>query len=418
MNKNTLVLKYLIQQSFHWLVTGIFIPVLILLLQSLNLNLFEIGIVMAVYVASTAILEIPLGGVADKFGRKNIYLLSLLINTLGYIVLASSVTFNELLLAAAVLGSARAIYSGTLDAWFYDEFQTASGTLSYHDAIAKVNVGLTIGLAFGALIGGMLPDLAKNISVTWNNPFEINIYVMIVGNCLLMILTTLLVKESFQPSTNESQNESIVEKVRKAVVLVSSNMIVGRILFTMFGCGIVLSCVENFWQPFLNNILSAEGYGITMFGVITALYFATAALSSYTSIHLSRWLKNAHARLLLISRILAGIFIAMLGLAESLYGFTAFYLAFFYFLTVGNNAESTLLNDNTPSNVRSTMLSICSVAITVGAVMSSILFGFVSEYWGIEISWFICGAILTSSSLLFLKMGHSPTASAIELSKQ
>ncbi|WP_041394319.1 hypothetical protein [Photobacterium profundum] len=52
---------------------------------------------MAVWVGSTAALEIPLGG-------------------------------------------ARAIYSGTLDAWFYERFHKTEGELTYHQAISKINV--------------------------------------------------------------------------------------------------------------------------------------------------------------------------------------------------------------------------------------------------------------------------------------
>jgi MFS family permease len=396
----------MLQQGFHWLIVGLFIPVLILLLQSLGLSLSQVGLVMGAYVASTAILEIPLGGVADKYGRKRVYLCSLLVNIVGYTTLAYTTSFEGLIIAAGILGSARAIYSGTLDAWFYDEFQKTDGDMSYHDGVAKVNIALTLGLASGSLLGGVLPDIAHSIPYDFGTQFHINIIAVVLGNLLLTAITVLMIKETPISSTptDTAHTESVLSKLQATRVLASSNVVIGRLLFTVFGCGIVLSCVENFWQPYLSNILLDERFGITVFGVITALYFGTSAISSYTSIFISRWFKQSHAHLLLVSRVLSGLALVLLGISSNLYSFGVFYLLFFYFLTVGNNAESTLLNNNTPDNIRSTMLSMVSVAVTVGAIFSSVIFGFVSEHFSVSISWFICGSLLIVSSLAFVRI--------------
>jgi MFS family permease len=293
-----------------------------------------------------------------------------------------------------------------LDAWFYDEFQNAEGELSYHDGVAKVNIALTVGLACGSLIGGILPDIAHIIPYEFSTKFHINIAAMVFGNILLTGMTILLIKESsVSKSTTESEpSQSVKHKLQATGKLALSNIVIGRLLFTVFGCGVVLSCVENFWQPFLNDILINQYDGITVFGVITAFYFGTSAMSSYTSIFISRWFKQSHAHLLLVSRVLSGLALVILGLTSNLYSFGVFYLLFFYFLTVGNNAESTLLNNNTPGNIRSTMLSMISVAITVGAILSSVIFGYISEHFSVATSWFICGGILTLSSLAFVSV--------------
>lgn len=70
MQRNELVVRFGIQQYLHWTVVGLLIPVIILIFQSRGLNLTEVGIVMAVWIGSTTILEIPVGGLADTIGRK------------------------------------------------------------------------------------------------------------------------------------------------------------------------------------------------------------------------------------------------------------------------------------------------------------------------------------------------------------
>ncbi|MEI8658045.1 hypothetical protein P4S58_16470 [Vibrio sp. Hal054] len=108
-----------------------------------------------------------MGGVADNYGRRNTYLLSLFFSSLGCIVLYLAHHLTLIISAAIMLfGVSRAVYSGTLDAWFYERFQCTKGKHSYHSALAKINMIVTLGLATGSLIGGCLPNIAKNSPFT------------------------------------------------------------------------------------------------------------------------------------------------------------------------------------------------------------------------------------------------------------
>ncbi|MFS1887929.1 MFS transporter [Vibrio lentus] len=122
MQRNELVVRFGIQQYLHWTVVGLLIPVIILIFQSRGLNLTEVGIVMAVWIGSTTILEIPVGGLADTIGRKKTYSYSLVLTLLGCLNLLYANSLSSILISAMFLGASRAVYSGTLDAWFYDAF--------------------------------------------------------------------------------------------------------------------------------------------------------------------------------------------------------------------------------------------------------------------------------------------------------
>ena len=69
---------------------------------------------------------------------------------------------------------------------------------------------------------------------------------------------------------------------------------------------------------------------------------------------------------------------------------------------MGNNSEQVLLNNSTPNEMRSTILSISSFAVTAGGVLASLAFGVISEHYSISTSWILCGAVLLVSSLYFL----------------
>lgn len=412
MDRNALTLRYGFHQALHWLIVGIAIPVLVLIFQSRGLNLQEIGLVMAVWVGSTAALEIPLGGVADKYGRRNTYLFSLLVNVSGCIALYFATDLKLLLCAAFLLGSARAIYSGTLDAWFYDSFQSLPGKQEFHNAVAKVNVMVTIGLAAGSLIGGLLPDFVARTPLKVGSIYDLNIILVGLANLMLFILTLFIINEksASQPTSVDSKSNNLVSHSINVIKKSFTHPVLKRLMQTTLVYGMVLSSAENFWQPYLSKIVNNTGYGVAVFGVISALYFLMSAAASLVSVPLLRLFDDSHKMLMFTTRGLSGLVFIALAFSDNLYSFTFYYLTFFFLFTVGNNSESVLLNDNTQESDRSTMLSISSFIVTCGAVIASLLLGYVSEHYGITINWVMCGMLLTITSVLFVFIPEKNTA--------
>lgn len=76
MNKQQLLKIFIINQTFHWFILGIVVPVIALLQLEKGLNLFQIGISMAIHSGTVVILELPTGGLSDTIGRKQVYLLT------------------------------------------------------------------------------------------------------------------------------------------------------------------------------------------------------------------------------------------------------------------------------------------------------------------------------------------------------
>ena len=70
MTKKTLVFVFSLNQTLHWFIIGLIIPVMALLQLEKGLNLFQIGITAAIYGGTVIALELPTGGLADAIGRK------------------------------------------------------------------------------------------------------------------------------------------------------------------------------------------------------------------------------------------------------------------------------------------------------------------------------------------------------------
>ncbi|MBL4830701.1 MAG: MFS transporter [Aliivibrio sp.] len=404
MTPKELTIRFGIHQCIHWMIIGIMIPVITLIFQSRGLSLSDIGLVMAVWIGSTAIFEIPLGGVADIYGRRNTYVLSLLVSILGCIVLYYAHDLPLILIAAMLLGLSRAVYSGTLDAWFYDRFRHKQGDHSFHTALAKVSVMITIGLAIGSLIGGALPDSEIHSFFHLESIYDVNIILACVSNMLLILITFALIKEESKPATAQDKNTktNVIHLGLQAIKVSLRHRVLSRLMQATIVFGMVLSSIENYWQPYLADIIQGTSYGVTVFGIISALYFLMSAASSLLSVRLLKWFNGSHKTLMLTTRAFGGIVFILLANTTQLWSFALCYLIFFFLFTAGNNSESVLLHENTEERVRSTMLSISSFMFTCGGVVASLFFGFLSEHYGISVSWIVSGILLVVSSAFFI----------------
>ena len=404
MQRNELVVRFGIQQYLHWTVVGLLIPVIILIFQSRGLNLTEVGIVMAVWIGSTTILEIPVGGLADTIGRKKTYSYSLVLTLLGCLNLLYANSLSSILISAMFLGASRAVYSGTLDAWFYDAFARIPGDNSYHTAMAKVNVFVTVGLATGCLLGGVLPNSMVSSYFESFDVYDISIFVTSVSSIILLFLTRLLLPDE-QRRIKESHKNTIIIAVKTSVQALNFSLnhwTLRLVIQATLVFGATMSAVENLWQPYLSELMGMQSKDLALFGIISALYFLMSALSSIVSVPLLKVFGGSHKALMFVTRALAGLSLILLANTSNTMSFALLYLTFFFLLTMGNNSEQVLLNENTPEEMRSTILSISSFAVTGGGVLASLASGFISEYYGISLSWILCGSVLLISSLYFL----------------
>lgn len=116
------------------------------------------GIALGVYGISQAIFQIPFGILSDRFGRKPIILLGLMIFVIGSVVAALSTTITGVIIGRALQG-AGAIAAVVLAL-------TSDLTRESQRTKAMAMIGMTIGLAFMlALV--LAPWLAYLVGVPW-----------------------------------------------------------------------------------------------------------------------------------------------------------------------------------------------------------------------------------------------------------
>ena len=103
-----------------------------------------IGLAISIYGLSQALLQIPFGLLSDRFGRKKIIVIGLLLFTSGSVVAALSTTIYGVLLGRALQGSG-AIAAAVMAL-------AADLTQEVHRTKAMATIGASIGLSFGVAV--------------------------------------------------------------------------------------------------------------------------------------------------------------------------------------------------------------------------------------------------------------------------
>ena len=92
---------------------------------------------------------------------------------------------------------ARALSSGSIDAWFVDEFNREHPGGNLQKALGKANIFIPVGLAIGAPVGGIVPTLFGDqaAAFTGMGHYSANLLVMLFMTLVQFILTYLMVQE-------------------------------------------------------------------------------------------------------------------------------------------------------------------------------------------------------------------------------
>ncbi len=406
--KDGLITTYVINQTVHWFIPGIFTPVMVLLLLDNGLNLIEVGTVLALYSGTIIVLELPTGGLADAIGRKKVYLVSLGISMMALVVILVSRDFLFFAIGFVILGVARAFSSGSIDAWFVDEFNRKHPSGNLQKALGTANVFIPAGLAAGALVGGFIPTLFGDsaASLTGMGRYSANILAMTIMLIVQFMLTSVMIHESIGPERrgSVSQGFKAVPKVLRDAVEFGIRDRHTRLLLTaMVAFGFALFSLELLWQPQLKGIIGSDSQS-WIFGAVAAGYFAMASMGAALSGKVCDVFRgNLYLTLAVVAVGLSGS-IAVLAVQNTVLGFVVLYFVVYLLIGVMGSPHAAAYNAGIPSEKRSTLMSFDSLVIQMGGVIGSVTLGFVSGLYSIEAAWFITSLVLVISLAAYIAL--------------
>ena len=395
-----------IHQFLDRFAMGLTVAVVALALTDRGMDLFQISLLFGVYSLTTMAMELPFGGLADSIGRKPVFLAAAVASLISLALFLSTSDFHVLALSFAFIGFGRALRSGTLDAWFVETFKAAAPNVDVQPALAKAQWANAVGLATGAVLGGLLPDMLGPAAERLGFSIYDVSYAASFGVMLgVLAFTMVAIVENPRPmdvTAFEHGFANVPTVMKDASILALKHPTLSILLAALAFFLMATNPVEVIWPTHARPMLDV-GYANTVIGVVTATYFFSIALGASLSPRISQIFERRHAMTLTATfACLAGIQIA-LALQGGIVGFVTVFILYSVILGVSETPASSILHGCVEDRQRSTMLSLRSLVQQLGAALGLVLTGAVAEMYSTPIAWIVgAGFLLVAVMLTFL----------------
>lgn len=405
---------YSLVVALNWFATILPGAVIILFAQSRGLTLADVGLYVAVYGATAALLDLPTGNLADTLGRKRVVLLAYGCEVLAKLTLLFAFSLPTFLVYAVLGGLARALGSGALEAWFVNALRDIDAGVSLQPRLARVNTVALLALGAGSLLGASLPGVLQAASFTgtglWS-PLSAVVLASVVMHLLTLGVTWSVVHEV---SRNQGTLLSALRQgmsglpagLREAARLIRREDVLLWLLLIEILIGLVLAATETYWQPFFAAQFGLGGAATGVFGVLLAGCFLAGVLGNVLARHLASLVRGRVGLLGIITQgVQAAALLALAWQGQGYVWLAAGCLWLTYFArAVFSSSFLALYNDRIPDARRSLMLSVLSVAMFLGFSLGNLLLGAVSGRWSISWAWTLVALTLVLSLGVYSKL--------------
>jgi MFS family permease len=384
----------------------VLLPLLVLLPQARGLSLPEIGVLMAVHGVVATVLEVPSGAVADAVGRRRTLLGGAMLLVASLTAFAFARDLAAFCAAEALLAAGRAAISGSLEAWFVDATRTIDPEAPLRRPLSRASAASALGLAGGALLGGVVPQIDLGLPATGDDPLLLYSPAILLGAGLAvtyLVGVAVLVRGPGSGPAGGSTERGLLAMRAVAVAAAGSvraSFPVRLLLVAGLGLGVALTTVETLWQPRLSDLLGGAAGNTTLFGVLVAASMLGVAAGASLAPRLSMRLGGEARTLYVVAALTGTAALAGLALAGAPAAFAVAFVAFYGILGVIEPLHLELLHEEVPSGARATMLSVESLAEQLGGVTSSLTLTRLAAGAGIPAAFWVAAGVMGAVALV------------------
>ncbi|HEY9377239.1 MAG TPA: MFS transporter [Jiangellaceae bacterium] len=371
---------YLVLAALRWFPVGLVIPVMVLLFRARGLDLAEISILVSCYGLTTALCELPTGGLADVIGRRPVLMAAALLFAVSAILHGLGQTLPVLALGSIIGGLARALDSGPLQAWYVDAVHAVDPEADLKPGLARGSAVEAAALGLGALAGGAIVSLvplpaADAAVVSLSVPFLVSATISVFSAAPI----TRWVRE--RPRDPHPRFSAVLVRVpatiRVGVTLAVRPGALRRMTLLTACLGVTLAGVELLSPVSFAQLLGGEDAAAGPYSILVTLAFLGTSAGSTIAPTTARLLRSP-ARTIGLATLLAAA--TALGIAAPgfLLAATA-YVALYVLLGISEPLVSDITHGSTASEQRATVLSVQSLMLQLSGVVAALVLGRLAE---------------------------------------
>lgn len=376
----TLAGMYTLAASLIWSVNTLF-------LLDAGLGIGEVFIANALFSAGMVIFEIPTGVVADTFGRRVSYLLSVSIlgaTTVAYVVAAEAsagiVVFG---VVSVLMGLGFTFYSGALEAWLVDGLKAVGDDHRLDHVFARGQQVSGTAMFVGTITGGFLgqADLAV--------PFVARAVLLVV---VFVIAARLMQEIGFTPHRLELRDVPAQMREQAAVGIAHGWGQRGLRLLMTAGAlrGVFFGWAFYAAQPYFLELLERDAVWVV--GLVTAgVSLATIVGNQIVEVISRRC--GRRSTLLIGASMVSTVAAVTIGVTSTFAVAVAALLVVAAAMGVMSPVRQAYLHHSTATEHRATVISFDAMVASIGGVGGQVGLGELSERRDFSSGYIVGGAI-------------------------
>lgn len=357
----------------------------VIFLQSLGFNLFHVTIVNFCFMVTSALLEVPTGIFADKFGRKKSFVLGFGISALGFGLYALSINITHAIISEIIIAVGFSFISGAMEAWLISEHDGREG-YDIHDNLQTVFSTTNTVTASASILLGILGSMLAEYNL--RIPMVLGAVIMLLGWSYAWYVTSEI-------KNNFGQHQSAWNISKKSWCTIKSTPALRTVTIIMAISTLAFQAFNMFWQPFSREMLEVGQLGYVWMGIqITALIGAWAV----------RFVPDKHALPGLMVCVLL-TFIPCATIHQVGYTFLGLVLFLIHEIPRGtlNTLRQTIIQTAIPDeSLRASVTSTESMIVTLGAAFGLLTCGLVAENTSILTTWFAYALLPIAACIILI----------------
>ncbi|BCJ73229.1 hypothetical protein CS0771_27730 [Catellatospora sp. IY07-71] len=399
--------RYVAISFLTWLPVGLYLAPMVLLMLERGLSLGEVATIGAVYSVAIVVLELPTGGLSDVLGRRPVLLASAVTGLGGLLLLGLGGSLWPLAASALLRGVARALSSGPAEAWYVDAVHAAAGRdADLAPGLARGGMAASAAMAVGVLAGGTIPFLWPAGPGADVPGLAVPVLLAVVCQLALLVVVAVAMREprAVRPGLGEVLR-GVPDTVAAGLRLAGRDHVLVRLLFMSAVSGVALAVIELLTPAWMAVLAGGPGGGVLAYALVAAVGFAAGTAGNALSAPLTRWL-GSPGRAVAVCLLAAALALAGLAGTASLSGVTGVvaagtaYLLMFVGLGAMVAPVGQLLHDRVGAGERSTVLSVDSLVLQLGAGAGSPALGWLATARGPGAAFAVSALLLCPAALL------------------
>lgn len=257
----------------------------------------------------------------------------------------------------------------------------------------------TIGLSAGALASGAVVLLSRYLPPGFGR-YDANLIASGVINVLVLSFSLGWIEENPNPEKTPREAFSIAATFKT----VRENRKLLPLFISAGATGFLLCSVETYWQPRFLQVTENPTF-VALIGVLAFLGFFGAMGGNLIA---GRFLDRKPDQVMgwyIGNRLLLAGTIGLLAFMSGTMTYSLAYTAVYVALGTANIAENVLMNRETSSHVRASILSISSFSLQSGALVASGVAGLLlrTAQGNIRLVWMIAAVVVMISVIPFIR---------------